>query len=163
MPCLGCESSIFVALPRMNWSPQAFRIEATAKAAFHGLSALHPEPLALRLASSLAAPAKPVELHAMAGVQLLKVLSLAPRLPLPTPPIALLRRRSGRSFHQPTRTCSSRTSYRCRSPTRSSPSQRRSATPYPSSPPHCSQKTPGWSCSPSSSLQPNHRLIVDEL
>jgi importin-5 len=63
MPCLGCESSIFVALPRMNWSPQAFRIEATAKAAFHGLSALHPEPLALRLASSLAAPAKPVELH----------------------------------------------------------------------------------------------------
>jgi importin-5 len=51
---------------------------AAAEAAFHRLRASHPEPLALRLASSLAAPATPAELRAMAGVLLRKVLSPPP-------------------------------------------------------------------------------------
>jgi importin-5 len=51
---------------------------AAAEAAFHRLRASHPEPLALRLATSLAAPATPAELRAMAGVLLRKVLSPMP-------------------------------------------------------------------------------------
>ncbi|GJN32846.1 hypothetical protein PR202_gb21383 [Eleusine coracana subsp. coracana] len=51
---------------------------AAAEAAFHRLRASHPEPLALRLASSLAGPATPAELRAMAGVLLRKVLSPPP-------------------------------------------------------------------------------------
>ncbi|KAM3384743.1 hypothetical protein ACQJBY_009012 [Aegilops geniculata] len=48
---------------------------AAAEAAFHRLRGSHPEPLALRLASSLAAPATPAELRAMAAVLLRKLLS----------------------------------------------------------------------------------------
>jgi hypothetical protein len=73
-----CESSVFIAPPRMNWSPQAFQIKAAAEAAFHRLRALHLEPLALWLASSLAVPAMSAELRAMAGVLLCKVMSPPP-------------------------------------------------------------------------------------
>ncbi|ONM59011.1 Importin-5 [Zea mays] len=51
---------------------------SAAEAAFHRLRASHPEPLALRLATSLAAPTTPADLRAMAGVLLRKVLSPAP-------------------------------------------------------------------------------------
>jgi hypothetical protein len=51
---------------------------SAAEAAFHRLRASHPEPLALRLASSLTSPTTPADLRAMAGVLLHKVLSPTP-------------------------------------------------------------------------------------
>ncbi|KAM0885113.1 hypothetical protein ACQ4PT_030536 [Festuca glaucescens] len=51
---------------------------AAAEAAFHRLRGSHPEPLALRLASSVAAAATPAELRAMAAVLLRKLLSPSP-------------------------------------------------------------------------------------
>ena len=51
---------------------------AAAEAAFHRLRSSHPEPLALRLASSLSAPATPADLRAMAAVLLRKLLSPTP-------------------------------------------------------------------------------------
>ncbi|KAE8784712.1 importin-5 [Hordeum vulgare] len=51
------------------------RNRGSERGEIHGIRGSHPEPLVLRLASSLVAPAIPIELRAMAAVLLRKLLS----------------------------------------------------------------------------------------